>query len=103
MQLLGVCDIRLVELIAKAINKLGVKRGMVVFGQEKLDEISICVPTLICEFDGNSFMSYEITPEQFGIERCTGVDLIGVPLRKTPKLQQIFLVVKRNIGVMLFF
>ena len=56
---------------------LGVRCGMVVYGQEKLDEISLCAPTTICEIRDGWFRSHVITPEQFGMERCTKADLLG--------------------------
>lgn len=56
---------------------LGVKRGMVVYGQDKLDEISLSAPTKICEFKDGWFKSYVITPEEFGFERCEKADLVG--------------------------
>lgn len=43
MQVMGVYDEALVEPMAKVLNNLGVKRGMVVYGQDKLDEISMSV------------------------------------------------------------
>ena len=57
--------------------KLGVTKGMVVFGQDKLDEISMSAPTSVCEIKDGWFQSYEITPEQFGYERCSKDDLAG--------------------------
>ena len=57
--------------------KLGVTKGMVVFGQDKLDEISMSAPTSVCEIKDGWFQSYEITPEQFGYERCSKEDLAG--------------------------
>ena len=53
------------------------KRGMVVYGQDKLDEISMSAPTTVCEMKDGWFKSYVITPEQFGFERCTKADLEG--------------------------
>ena len=49
-QLLGVYDEYLVEPMAKVLSSLGVKRGLVVYGQDKLDEISVSAPTTVCEF-----------------------------------------------------
>ena len=49
MQLLGVYDEYLVEPLARVLVSLGVKRGMVVYGQDKLDEISLSAPTSVCE------------------------------------------------------
>ena len=65
------------EPLAQVMAKLGVKRGMVVFGQDKLDEISMSAPTSVCEIRDGWFQSYEITPEQFGYKRCTKDDLTG--------------------------
>ncbi len=77
MQLLGVYDEYLVEPLAQVLINLGVKRGMVVYGQDKLDEISMSAPTTVCEIKDGWFKSYVITPEQFGLERCTKADLVG--------------------------
>lgn len=77
MQLLGVYDEYLVEPLAQVLISLGVKRGMVVYGQDKLDEISLSAPTTVCEFKNGWFKSYVITPEDFGFERCKKADLEG--------------------------
>ena len=76
-QLLGVYDEYLVEPLAQVLINLGVKRGMVVFGQDKLDEISMSATTKICEINNGWFKTYTIKPEQFGFERCTKADLKG--------------------------
>ena len=76
-QLLGVYDEYLVEPLAQVLINLGVKRGMVVYGQDKLDEISLSAPTKICEINNGWFKTYTITPEKFGFERCTKEDLKG--------------------------
>ena len=77
--LLGVYDKSLVEPVAEVLMKLGSKRGMVVFGMNKLDEISLSAPTFICEYKDGWMKNYEITPEQFGFERCSSSDLNGGP------------------------
>ncbi|MBQ6530602.1 MAG: anthranilate phosphoribosyltransferase, partial [Clostridia bacterium] len=77
MQLLGVYDEYLVEPLVKVLISLGVKRGMVVYGKDKLDEISLSAPTTVCEFKDGWYKTYTITPEQFGFERCTKDDLKG--------------------------
>ena len=76
-QLLGVYDFKLVDLLARALANLGVERGMVVFGQERLDEISLCAPTSVCEIRNGWFHSYEIAPEDFGLKRCDKSELVG--------------------------
>ena len=77
MQLLGVYDGYLAEPLARVLMSLGVKRGMVVYGQDKLDEISLSAPTKICEFKDGWYKTYTISPEDFGFERCEKSDLTG--------------------------
>ena len=77
MQLLGVYSAELVEPLAHVLHNLGVKRAMVVYGTDSIDEISLSAPTKVCEFKGDTFKSYEITPEQFGLKRCNKEELVG--------------------------
>ena len=77
MQLLGVYDEYLVEPLAQVLVSLGVKRGMVVYGMDKLDEISMSAPTKVCEIRDGWMKSYVIKPEDFGLMRCTKDDLKG--------------------------
>ena len=76
-QLLGVYDEYLIEPLAKVLMELGVKRGMVVYGMDKLDEISLSAPTKVCEIKDGSLHTYEIKPEDFGLTRCKKEDLAG--------------------------
>ena len=76
-QLLGVYDESLVDPLARVLTNLGVKRGLIVYGQDKLDEISISAPTTVCEFRNGEYKNYTITPEQFGFERATKEDIKG--------------------------
>ena len=75
--LLGVYDSVLLEPVAEVLMKLGSKNGMVVYGTDKLDEISLSAPTEVCEYRDGWMKNYTITPEQFGFERCTKDDLLG--------------------------
>ncbi len=77
MQLLGVYDEYLVVPLAQVLMSLGVRRGMVVYGKDKLDEISMSAPTAICEFKNGWLKTYTIQPEDFGFERCLKSDLVG--------------------------
>ena len=77
MQLLGVYDGYLVEPLARVLVSLGVRRGMVVYGTDKLDEISLSAPTKICEIRDGWYRSYQIAPEDFGLSRCTKDELTG--------------------------
>ncbi len=77
MELLGVYEPELIEPMAKVLCNLGVKSGMVVHGQDGLDEISISSPTTVCELRDGFIKTYDITPEQFGLTRCKKEDLLG--------------------------
>lgn len=76
-QIMGVFDESLVEPMAKVLSNLGIKRGMVVYGQDKLDEISVCAPTSVCEINNGEFKSYTISPEDFGLSRYKKEELVG--------------------------
>ena len=76
-QVMGVYDESLVGPMAKVLSELGVKRGMVVYGKDRLDEISMSDATSVCEIDNGDFRYYEITPEQFGLKRATKDDMVG--------------------------
>lgn len=76
-QLLGVYDESLVEPLAHVLSSLGVERGMVVFGREKLDEISAVGSTMVCEFGNGEYKTYDIKPEDFGLISGTKEDLVG--------------------------
>ena len=77
MMLLGVYDDYLVAPLAQVLMSLGVKRGMVVYGRDKLDEISASAPTSVCEFKDGWYKNYVIKPEDFGFNSCTKKDLVG--------------------------
>lgn len=77
MQLLGVYDEYLVEPLAQVLINLGIRRGMVVYGHDKLDEISLSAPTTVCEFKDGWFKSYTIKPEDFGFNSCSKQELVG--------------------------
>lgn len=74
---LGVYDEYLVQPIAQVLTTLGMKRGMVVYGQDKLDEISLSSPTTVCEFRDGWYKTYTIQPEDFGFARCDKSELVG--------------------------
>lgn len=76
-QLLGVYDEYLVNPLAHVLTNLGVKKGMVVYGQDRMDEISCSAPTTVCDFEGDDYDTYTITPPDFGIPFCSKKDLEG--------------------------
>jgi anthranilate phosphoribosyltransferase len=75
--LLGVYDEYLVEPVAQVLSKLGVKRALVVFGRDRMDEISLSSETAVCELADGKTTTYVIKPEDFGFKRCEKTDLVG--------------------------
>ena len=75
--LLGVYDDNLLMPLAQVVTKMGVENGLIVYGKEKLDEITAVGPTAVCEIKDGYYKTYEITPEQFGFSRCSKEDLVG--------------------------
>ncbi len=76
-QLLGVYSEALVEPLARVLFGLGVERGMVVYGQNRLDEVSLSAPTTCCKFAGGEYESFVLDPRDLGFELCTPEDLKG--------------------------
>ncbi len=75
--LIGVYDASLVNPLAEVLQRLGVQRGMVVYGLDQLDEISMSAETLVCEFDIEQNKTYTVSPEDFGLTRCDKSELTG--------------------------
>lgn len=77
MQLLGVYDKKLAKPLAQVLSNLGVTRGVVVCGEDGLDEITLTGETTVYEIRFGEITSYNITPEQFGLKRCELSSLVG--------------------------
>lgn len=78
IELMGVYDESLIEPLAKVMQNLGVKRGMVVYGTDKIDEISMSSDTKVCEIlDKENLKSYTISPKDFGYDFCDKKELEG--------------------------
>ncbi len=75
--LLGVYDEYLVEPIAKVLSTLGVRRAFVVYGRDRMDEVSLSAPTSVCELRDGYYRTSVVTPEDFGLARCTKDELLG--------------------------
>lgn len=91
LELLGVYDESLCEPLAKVLINLGVKRGMVVYGQDKLDEISLSSPTTVCEFKDGMYKTYVISPKDFGFAACQKSDLVGGAPEENAKITRAIL------------
>ena len=77
LQLLGVYDEKLVRPLAQVLLNLGVKRAMVVYGNDGLDEITLAAPTTVCEVKDGTLNSYTLNPEEYGLSFCASEDLVG--------------------------
>lgn len=66
-QLMGVYDKSLIEPIAHTLKQTGVKRALVVNGSG-LDEMAIHGPTDIAELNDGRVTTYQVTPEDLGID-----------------------------------
>lgn len=75
--LLGVYDAYLVEPVAKVLDRLGVKKAVVVHGMDCLDEVSPSAPTLVCELKNGYYRTSEIKPEDFSLIRGKKEELVG--------------------------
>ena len=84
--LLGVYDEYLVEPVAKVLSNLGVKRALVVYGQDKMDEISCSAPTTICELREGYYRTSVIAPEDFGMSRCEKADVVGATAEENAQI-----------------
>lgn len=91
MQVMGVYAEELAEPMARVLSGLGVKRGMVVYGQDKLDEISVSAPTTVCEFGDGNFETYEIKPEDFGLQTAEKEELVGGTPQENAKIKRAIL------------
>ncbi|MDD5859686.1 MAG: anthranilate phosphoribosyltransferase [Eubacteriales bacterium] len=77
MELMGVYDESLCRPLGQVLSNLGVKRALVVYGQDSMDEISMSAPTTVCEVRDGWIKNYTIKPEDFGLVRCRKEDLTG--------------------------
>ena len=75
--LLGVYDEYLAEPVAKVLSSLGVRRAFVVYGQDRMDEVSLSAPTTVCELKDGYYRTFVLRPEEMGLTRCEKADLLG--------------------------
>lgn len=75
--LLGVYEKPLLRVMAQVLIGLGIKRAMIVFGNDRLDEVSISDSTSVVEVKDGNILEYEIAPEDFGMERASKDEIVG--------------------------
>ena len=86
MQVLGVYEKELVEPLIDVLKNLGVESALSVYGLDGMDEISVSDKTFVCELKDGKTMSYEISPEYFGMEVASKEDLVGGDARENAKI-----------------
>lgn len=87
IELMGVYNESLIEPLAKVMQNLGVKRGMVVYGTDKIDEISMSSETKVCEIlDKENLKSYTISPKDFGYDFCDKKELEGGSVKENAEI-----------------
>jgi anthranilate phosphoribosyltransferase len=92
-QLIGVADAGFLETIAGALGRLGVRRALVVAGEDGLDEVSTSAATQVVEVNGEDLIRYTLTPQDVGIELADPSDPLlggGSPLQNAEVTQAVF-------------
>ncbi|MGN0287738.1 MAG: anthranilate phosphoribosyltransferase [Atopobiaceae bacterium] len=75
--LLGVYDGYLCEPLAQVLTSLGVRHGLVVYGTDKMDEISLSASTKVCELRDGMYRTFTLDPRKFGFQLCSKSDVQG--------------------------
>jgi len=75
--LLGVYDEYLLEPVAKVLASLGVTNALVVYGRDRLDEVSPSAETAVCELKNGYYRTTVVKPEDFGLKRGKKEELVG--------------------------
>ncbi|HHT88022.1 MAG TPA: anthranilate phosphoribosyltransferase, partial [Clostridiales bacterium] len=88
---LGVYRLELVETVASVAKEVGYTRALIVHGMDGMDEISLLGKTRINEINNGNITSYEIAPEDFGLERCRLEDIAtGTPQANAVMIRDVF-------------
>jgi anthranilate phosphoribosyltransferase len=77
VQVMGVYKPDLTTKMAGVLKKLGTREAFVVCGEGTLDEISICGPTKVCHLKNGETDNFEMTPEEFGLQRAKPEEIRG--------------------------
>ena len=91
MEVLGVYEKDLVEPLTDVLKNLGVKSALTVYGVDGMDEISVSDKTSVCELKDGKTMSYEISPEYFGMEKASKEDLVGGDAKENARITRAIL------------
>jgi anthranilate phosphoribosyltransferase len=76
-QMVGVFSRQWVQPLAQVLRNLGSEAVWVVHGSDGLDEITLTGPTFVAALENGEIRTFELTPEEAGLERCTSDGLKG--------------------------
>ena len=76
-QLVGVYAPELTELVADVLRQVGCQKALVVHGSDGMDELTLTGPSRVSEWDGSEIRTYDVTPEEAGLERADADALKG--------------------------
>jgi anthranilate phosphoribosyltransferase len=85
-QVLGVYSLHLVDVVARVLLALGADHAIVVHSHDGLDEISISAATCVCEVRDGELRSYELRPEEIGVERHAIEEIAGGDARENARI-----------------
>lgn len=85
-QVLGVYSLHLVDVVARVLLALGADHAIVVHSHDGLDEISISAATCVSEVRDGQLRSYELTPEEIGVERHNLDAIAGGDARENARI-----------------
>ena len=76
-QVVGVSDAAMARRVAEVLRELGCERALVVHGADGLDELTIADASIVHDVTASGIETYEVTPEQLGLERAPISTLVG--------------------------
>jgi anthranilate phosphoribosyltransferase len=76
-QFTGVFDRRWIEPMARVLKTLGSHSAWVVHGCDGLDELTTVGPSFVAELDQGAVRTFEVAPEDAGLNRARSEDLRG--------------------------
>jgi anthranilate phosphoribosyltransferase len=85
-QMMGVYSKDLVEPMANVLKNLGLKKALVVHGEDGLDEITTTGKTFASEFNGKDVISYLIDPMVYKIKIARAEELKGADVIVNAKI-----------------
>lgn len=87
-QLVGVFSEEFVRPVAEALQGLGAEKALVVHGADGMDEVTVTDKTIVAEVGEDGIEEYEISPEDFGLDRHAPDGLLGGDARMNARIMR---------------